>query len=1853
MTIAERGQIEVTAAYGDDVILRGLSWWLPDGAKGFDLAKRLVAGRITAEEIVRNLEPLGEWWGLAEQYGGLGEYESHAEANWDPASDMLEETDGPGDWYGATVAVVLVAKRPRMPNGELWDPAIHNPASEYAWLGNSYLPEHQPLEIVEVRYDAGKGYRVLRASGIRTTAAMDDRVYRGFSVELGHRFEEFKAADKSGKARILWDLMDKPGSGGQPGQRLRNHPGVGQHWTYDHEVAITFSGQRLGLHNIGPTGVPVIIESLYDWGMEETHEEAREERGLGGIDQFGDYEDMWESEREFFVHEKARMPIRGIEWWEDGKWTRVSANRGTKFATRLGWLYHVAPRSARESIRQHGLDHTRGQSPWVSYDWIRYPKGTYLFESPEDAQYYADGFKRTYQGGFEREWDIWKVIGTDLDVQPDPLAMPGGDHPFAGNVYLSTVSIPANLVGLSKEAMPSWRDRGERPQAEAVIVPDRGRGRRNSFEVFLYGQPHARRESLDAAKASVEEVYGPLEWAKVSGDTDPHNDPVHGYTTMFNDAPYYLVVDRLPRLGTTASGTKYYHISGESNRASIEQQGLWSGEGGLWLFSDPERVRGVGKSWTPFHPFEQQDVWLVDPVDVVHGSQAREQVSADEWAPDNPVWVTYTDVPPERVHRVDNHTLRATAGANGPLTIQYTHNPVSSKTMGDFGNKFGQDIEPTGKYITAVPDDDLHRVEGWDYGTVTFRNPLVIPWGSGGFHDPDNWKQVLHQRYGKTGKELSKAIIADGYDGIVTTIRGKYGPYGEIVDLTHFRNAKAATLDSWRPTRGMFARGQDTLDPRLFDTQSQEMLPSVRKAVLDTLGAYWSPQYGQWQDWAKVYLAGSGASYWWDSDADLDILIGVDLDRLRQARPANKEVADSEIIAHLNKGLQTDLRPTTTDFLGFEATWFINGDAYDIEVIHPYAAFDITADEWVVKPPVLPANWGPDSIPEETWRRCEQAARSAQEVLSLPEPERTAAGVIYFDWVHEGRRAAYSASGGGWLDPGNVIYQYLTQHPERLLRRLYLCKHPEEATGADAIEKVAATGISYEHTAAGTTNMIVAVDGQTPIGYLSWEMRGDHSVVGVEVDEAYRRQGIATEMWRRAREVDPSIAHSRNETSDGRGWRQSLGARHTQPWRDTTMSYEDLVPLMMPNSIDQTSPEFEALMQSIKTHGIYEFLMVEETRTTPFLSDGHHRLMAGHAAGVTRFPVRVYDSSEAGQLAALKELNRRERAKVAKTAALPETTVGPLYHGTSREAAERILVEGFRPADGRQGVIYLTKFPDLAAKYASRLEDPVVLRVESVTGVSGAEVGYMDIELSRQHGAHFQDKYAELLLLDPSRAYGISIYDPGKTAGKYDATERKVTLEGQEFVLVHDPIRPYSGGRAIGAYVDTQHGRMEQGYLLWDSRGIITDVGVHKGYQRMGLATAMLAFAREFEPGLQHSHALTDDGQAWSQTVAAGLKISYDFEHRPDWDCIRVHDELGFEVGHLAWWHKDNEIGYTPGRIISVEVSEPRQRQGIATEMLRRAREREPRVHHSDLLSEDGKAWSQVMAAGPSLEWYAEQRRLEQQQKARPFTGKVEQMSASEVDSMGYGSNGAILGVHALQDGEEIGWLLWNVKNASKIEEVQVEPKWRYKGVARAMLAEARKIDPAVKHSETLTDDGTGWSQRVGDRTGGTGVSSGHGHADLHRPQAVLAGPAGQDDDGPDQGGRGHHPRRDRRRLAGQGPGPRRVRPPARVAATGPQIAGPLARSFETYSHQTQQQIRSALKALREGRVRPDPKQGRLAGFYSIPFGGTVTSSANRLLLTPELGQWLAVYAVFGHDYDRAYEVISLWLESLHRDGDS
>lgn len=64
------------------------------------------------------------------------------------------------------------------------------------------------------------------------------------------------------------------------------------------------------------------------------------------------------------------------------------------------------------------------------------------------------------------------------------------------------------------------------------------------------------------------------------------------------------------------------------------------------------------------------------------------------------------------------------------------------------------------------------------------------------------------------------------------------------------------------------------------------------------------------------------------------------------------------------------------------------------------------------------------------------------------------------------------------------------------------------------------------------------------VGSLTWwgcQEDDLHPVAHVWVHSAFRRRGLATELWNRARRADPKLAHSLKQTEEGRVWATSLG----------------------------------------------------------------------------------------------------------------------------------------------------------------------------------------------------------------------------------------------------------------------------------------------------------------------------------------------------------------------------------------------------------------------------------------------------------------------------------------------------------------------------------------------------------------------------------------------------------------------------------------------------------------------------------------------------------------------------------------
>lgn len=110
------------------------------------------------------------------------------------------------------------------------------------------------------------------------------------------------------------------------------------------------------------------------------------------------------------------------------------------------------------------------------------------------------------------------------------------------------------------------------------------------------------------------------------------------------------------------------------------------------------------------------------------------------------------------------------------LTMTYVR--VPNQNTRNYGSAYGQNIEPAGEYMSMDTMQGQHKIEGYEYGTIQFKNPLVLEHISTG---DTGWKKTVSDMYkGLTGKKLSQALIKDGYDAIVTY--DEYG-YSEIVNL--------------------------------------------------------------------------------------------------------------------------------------------------------------------------------------------------------------------------------------------------------------------------------------------------------------------------------------------------------------------------------------------------------------------------------------------------------------------------------------------------------------------------------------------------------------------------------------------------------------------------------------------------------------------------------------------------------------------------------------------------------------------------------------------------------------------------------------------------------------------------------------------------------------------------------------------------------------------------------------------------------------------------------------------------------------------------------------------------------------
>lgn len=250
-----------------------------------------------------------------------------------------------------------------------------------------------------------------------------------------------------------------------------------------------------------------------------------------------------------------------------------------------------------------------------------------------------------------------------------------------------------------------------------------------------------------------------------------------------------------------------------------------------------------------------------------------------------------------------------------------------------------------------------------------------------------------------------------------------------------------ADFGALNPT-SYFSAPAPTLDPKLFD--GRILKAWVRQGITRLLHDFLGHFYRHSDLWAHPWLAGSGVSYQWQAarePGDLDCLIGVDYEQFRKANPEYMGLSDREISSTINEQFYNGLHPQTSNWNGFELTFYVNPGATDIRAIKPYAAYDLKFDEWTVYPDptqTAPRNLLWDTVADNDAKLAKQIHTRFQAAVQDVSASRNDAmrrnaeirvqsaleqGIALFDEIHSGRREAFSSTGEGYADFNNYRWQ--------------------------------------------------------------------------------------------------------------------------------------------------------------------------------------------------------------------------------------------------------------------------------------------------------------------------------------------------------------------------------------------------------------------------------------------------------------------------------------------------------------------------------------------------------------------------------------------------------------------------------------------------------------------------------------------------------------------------------------------------------------------------------------------------------------------------------------------------------------
>jgi hypothetical protein len=254
------------------------------------------------------------------------------------------------------------------------------------------------------------------------------------------------------------------------------------------------------------------------------------------------------------------------------------------------------------------------------------------------------------------------------------------------------------------------------------------------------------------------------------------------------------------------------------------------------------------------------------------------------------------------------------------------------------------------------------------------------------------------------------------------------------------------------------------LDKRLF--VGGELRPEIRRDIISKFTDFCTAhEYPNWVSWAKIVFFGSEASTWTsptlEGNDDFDLSIGIEYQRFRSVCPEYVSYSDEQIATGMTDLMHAELNDPATYFAladgsrvgPMDETWFANLLGWDITQIRPYAAYDVVANEWIVKPPALP-DWDISKFPEGHGlvREIQGLLEMARGILAMPEPYRTQQGAALWEYIHSNRSNAFGPQGEGWWDGRNAVEKALDQRG--LMQPLFEC-HQRAVTDPHSLDSPA------------------------------------------------------------------------------------------------------------------------------------------------------------------------------------------------------------------------------------------------------------------------------------------------------------------------------------------------------------------------------------------------------------------------------------------------------------------------------------------------------------------------------------------------------------------------------------------------------------------------------------------------------------------------------------------------------------------------------------------------------------------------------------------------------------------------------